>query len=448
MNQGFAAIITIFVLGLTAILIAMSLAFTGYQESIMGRARNESSVAFYAAQSGVEEAISRLQNQPDFGFPGPNQFSLDVGEASVTVTVSGSEDSRTIRAVGTYDRYVRQLRVEINNTSIRPGFLNAVHTGQGGFEMEHQTKITGIGGALGNVYSNASIKGDKNDYFSNSGECKTASSHVTGSVWAVGAVDKLSTNGTGICVDGSITAGQLNYCYAKGELTSPTAPSNDCKSNIDVWNQDDGPEALPLPEMGIDSLKAYLTGRGNIFTGNCIVDDSNPANDCTRPSGTLGNIIINGNLHKPSNKNLTIDGPVWVTGNITFASQGVVNIHSDITEISQLVIADGTINTSSNVSYASNGSAFLLFVSLKQEPFAQLCQDPAITLSSNTDSVLFYAPNGCIKIVSNSTFRGAVLGEKIYLSNNSDIYYNPLLANAIFGLTTTGGWQIASFNQE
>jgi hypothetical protein len=60
---------------------------------------------------------------------------------------------------------------------------------------------------------------------------------------------------------------------------------------------------------------------------------------------------------------------------------------------------------------------------------------------------LFYAKNGCVRVNSNSTFHGAILGIGIRVDNNSTVEYDPALQTAIFGLTRDGGWQTLSFEE-
>jgi hypothetical protein len=450
MNQGFAAVLTVFVIGLCSILVGASLTFVSYQGSIMSRAEVDSSQAFYAAQAGIEEGFSQILRNATYGNPGPAGYSFAVGNADVTFSITGSDSERTIASIGSFGNHVRRISVVARNTSVHPGFLQAVHAGQGGFEMRHNTLITGKGGTTGNVYSNSYVKGAKQDFTSGTYVCKNAASKINGSVWAVGAVERLASTDDGICVVEDIRAGSLLNCAAAGNLFGPAAPASGCTAK-GSYTFEPAPAPLDLPDMGIGDMKDYLTGQNNIFNGNCVADGSGSASDCTYGTGKLANQIITGNLIKPSNLTLTIAGPVWIQGNATFDSNGGVNIDPAAT-VSQLTVVDGRIISNSNVTFASNGTAFLLFVSTLDPGVPPtdpgFCTIPAITIASNSQSVLFYAQKGCVSITSNSTFKGAVLGEKILLENNSTIEYDPALSAAVFGLTASGGWQTLSFTED
>ena len=116
-------------------------------------------------------------------------------------------------------------------------------------------------------------------------------------------------------------------------------------------------------------------------------------------------------------------------------------------------------NLDSNVSSTPVGNAYLLFISSytlypspsptpTPGPGSHFCDTAAINISNNTSNILFYALNGCLAISNNATFTGAVVGEKITVSNNSHIKYDANLINAAFDITQAGGWQIASFKQD
>lgn len=450
-QKGAAALLTIFILGLITLLIGVSLINTGYQASIRGRAQANTLKALYAAESGVEEAMSKIQKS-DFGNPGPESFNLALDSATAEVTVYGSENQRTIEAVGYWKNYLRQIKVNVQNTEIKPGFGNAILAGAGGVVLRNQTLVTSKDGSGGNVYSNTFIKGAKNDYTLSTGECKNAASKIDGSAFAVEAIDKLGNNDSGVCVMREAHAGSLNYCFVKSDVFSPAIPSLLNCPFAGVWTAEPAPEEVALPDMGVSIIKSYLTENGALFDGNCIADGSAGPQDCTNGSNELGNLIITGNLEKPSNLNLAITGPVWVKGNIVFNSLGSIRPATEITKVSQFILTDGTIKSDSNVVYGSNGEAFLLFISTFDPGVDEhdVCNDGvvnAIEISSNSESVLFYSVNGCVQVKANSTFHGAILGQGIRVENNSEIEYDPALQTAIFGITKEGGWQTLSYEE-
>ena len=181
--------------------------------------------------------------------------------------------------------------------------------------------------------------------------------------------------------------------------------------------------------------------------------------DCSLGTYKLGEKKINGNLTinpKDPNKEIQITGPIWVRENLVIESNSLIGLDKSITEVSQLVVVDGTILSNAGVRFGFNQdpldinkAAFLLFISTASSPMDVCDKDNyAVRLFSNTNSVLFYAVNGCVLVNANGTFQGAILGEKIRVVTNSVVAYDPRLQNAIFGLTKSGGWQTLSFREE
>lgn len=447
-KQGVAAIVIVFVLGLLSLFIGVSLLETGYAQSIMGRNSAQSSKAFYLANAGVEEAVYQISQSGTLGYPGPDNLSFNLNGGTVDATITGTESERFIEAVGSVDNYVRKIKVTVQDTTVKPGFANAIHAGAGGIELRNQTLVTSKDGSGGNIYSNSFVKGAKNDY-TTSGDCKNSASAIDGSVWAVDNITKLATNDSGVCVLGEAHADIIDYCFVKTDVFAPNTPSASCPY-LGSYTNEPAPSPIPLPNMGVDSLKSYLNSKGEVFSGNCVADGSGDASDCTSGTLEIGNLIVTGDFEKPSNIDLKVTGPVWVKGDIVFDSLGSIKPADDITQVSQIILTDGTITSESNVVYGKNVNAYLLLISTFDPgtPANQVCEDaqtPAITISSNSESVLFYSMNGCVKVNANSQFHGALLGEGIRIDNNSDVEYDPDLQTAIFGLTKDGGWKITSF---
>lgn len=339
--------------------------------------------------------------------------------------------------------------------------------------MRHKTLITGMpgkGDETGNVFSNYSIWGGSSDYDKKTNECDPAAASVHGSVWAVNEITKLSATADkgGICItqdpeiDASASANLLDYCFINGTPYSPDGqpPSTNCPAT-EAWIPTPKPTRIDLPEMGVERMKVILTSMGPsiVFHGDCIIDGSGGPNDCSNGTRSIGTMIITGNLIKPSNVDIYFNGPVWVQKNIIFNSGGTeegkrVYLAPEITEISQLVVADGKIESDANLEFGSNGKAFLLFISTydPKVPYdsEEFCNDWAIQIHSNTRSVLFFAQKGCVnvQVTAGEAFYGAILGQKIFLDVNSTVMYDPDLQTALFGLTKSGGWQILSFKEE
>lgn len=440
-RRGSSTLISVFIIGMVSLLIGFSLAKIGTTESLINRSPAQSLQALYAAESGIEDAVYRIKNGA-----GNGEFDLSVAEAQAHVLISGTESEKQIISTGHYKNYIRKIEAVMQNTTIEPDFKYAIHAGQGGITLRNQTKIFGKNNTNGDIFSNGSIRGAKNDYDTKTFECKQSSSYVDGIATAVEDIDKIEPNDSGICSSKDAYANNFNYCFIRESAHGPNNPSSDCPYN-EQWEQEDQPEEEPLPDMNIAGFKRYMDRRADIFTGDCIADGSGASYDCTKGTNLIGDLIITGNLTKPSNVDLFINKPVWVKGNAVFNSQGIIKLPAGYQGESQMMVVDGTITVDSNVQFGAVNSAFIFFLSTYTTSESEICDDPAITLSSNSQSVLFYAVNGCVVVTANSTFHGSIIGEKVEVANNSQVEFDPALSSTGFNISGQGGWQIISYKE-
>ena len=220
-NKGQAVLIVVFGLGMMAVLSALVFAFFGSKTVMRQTSLIESSKAYYAAQSGIEELMIRLRSHHNFGNEWGMAYQLDNG-AVVYATISGDLNTKTATATGIFKDFTRRLEVEVASSSSKASFLFAVQSGVGGFELEKNTEIRGTLGRPGNVYSNGNILGE-------SLSSGTTGAKVLGDVWAVGKISGLTgdTSG-GVYISGNAVANQLLRCAVEGDVEAPVAPTSGC----------------------------------------------------------------------------------------------------------------------------------------------------------------------------------------------------------------------------
>src|SRR5690606_31238932 len=86
------------------------------------------------------------------GMDVPSHETLELGQASASVSVATEFGGRSVQVNGQYGAAERNLRVSVSE-SVGVSFHYGLQTGQGGFEL--------YGGALvnGNIYSNGDVIG-------------------------------------------------------------------------------------------------------------------------------------------------------------------------------------------------------------------------------------------------------------------------------------------------
>ncbi len=461
-QNGFAALLLIFVLGMVGMLVASSLVLTGYNESQMARTGASGTSAYYVANSGIEDAIYKIRHITDYGLLTVSYtIPVDHGSAAVTVSPGADAKERLIDAVGTIGPYVSRIRAVVQNTSVIPGFPYAVHAGSGGFEMENNAIVTG------DVYAMGDIMGG-----SSNNNCTGNPSMIQGVATSSGTFTTLPDgSGNGVCTSSDAYGKKFNACFIKGTafyVQLPVACSN-APPTSDISGTIPSPIApipFPISDGQIDDVTKHIK---QTYTGNCYVGGPQDTPGCyTKEAVTnipiVGGVRITGAL-TISSSNIKFSGPVWVSQDMMFTSNVTIGLTADLTDISQMIVVDDRIIAKANINFIPNtgvsGDKVYLLPISRFDPRSvpgftgDICRkdNPDTTINSiyvqsNINDVLFYAPHGClyIKGVGGGTYFGSAIGEKILLGGGT-LTYDTALVKAEFGTTRSGGWQIASFNQ-
>ncbi len=440
-KTGQASLVMILLIGFVAITSAIASSSLAVSNVVIEETIHTSDQAWFAAWAGVDELMYRLRAKQTFeaGY----QISLDLGNgATVSATIEGVGELKTVRASGYNAGIIKNLEVKVASSSSKASFIYALQAGVGGIDLEGQTVVRGANNVSGNIYSNGAIRG-KSTSSGNSG------SRVFGSIWAVeyvGGLDNPSVGG--VYIQKNAWANALSACSIAGNVKAPAPPTNCPYSG--TFTLTGAPPSVPLAGVDAEYWKNQAQA-GGIWNGNCIVGSAGPL-DCTSGTKVLGGVKIEGNLTIPSGTDMTMDGPVWVTGDIVIDSNNVFTTAESVEENSVVIVVSspsspttlGRVETSSNVLFKRNSQgAGLIFIS---ENISDECgTNPAIKTSSNTATVVFVALTGCVHVKSNSILSG-ILAKKIYVENNSTIEFDPSLARAIVE-PDSGGWAVLSVKE-
>lgn len=440
-QKGQAALVMVLVVGLVAVLTANALSSVLVGGIITETEVRKADASLYAAWAGVDELMYRLRAEQEFPNPGVYEVAFELANgATVSATIEGDATLKTVKSTGYFENSSRSIEVMVQNPGSRANFVYATQSGEGGFEMEVQTIVVGKDATDGNVYSNGDILGDSRSS-GNSG------SKILGSLWAVGRVDSLSgqVNG-GVYTQKDAWAGELLQCLVGEDRISPLTPASSCTGgNYVVTN---APAPATLATIDVDYWKS-LAEAGGVINGNCIVGGG--AADCTGGTNTLGPVRINGDLTLEQNRTLTINGALWVDGDIIFSSNNDVIVGEPWNKQTAVVIVSsstqpsvkGKVITSSNVDFLRNSQdAGIIVIS---QNTSQDCAAPAIDISSNTKTVVFIAIDGCVNVGANSAMAG-ILGYKVHIERNSTIEFDPSLAQAVVG-SELNGWKVISVKE-
>jgi len=416
-QKGYIAlIITVFVLVLI-LGIALNASFLVVSENKIFSNISRATQSYYGAESGVEDALLRLKSSPTMA---GLSYNLDVGGGTVNVVIPNMiGGSRTVTSQGDIAGRIKKVQAVYRMDADQISFYYGAQVGDGGMVMGNNSRIKG------NVFSNGSV---------------TGSGIIDNSIAVAGNGNKIEDLSVGedaavhTCVDSDI-GGDLTY-VSGGSVSSCTAGGTVGSQPNEIL-----PQALPISTAQIDEWKSEAQA-GGVITSNITIDGA---------SSNLGPVQI-GTSSSPKNLTITnnsrvkIKGTVYVTGNVIFSNNSIIELDTPTYgSFSGVIIADGRITADNNAILRGTGQAgsYILVLSTNSslDPAT-----PAISVNNNAAGAIFYTSNGLI-LLSNNMLAREVTGYKIQINNNAVIEYESGLENPIFSSGPGGSWIVENWKE-
>ncbi len=368
----------------------------------------KSTQSYYAAESGIEDSLLRLKNNPQIP---PVSYNLSVNNATAAVTIPAIvAGSRAIASNGNTSGIIRKVETVYSIDAQGVSFNYGAQVGAGGLIMNNGSIIKG------NVFSNGNISGN-------------------------GTIDNnviVAGNGHNI-KDVRVKEDALSYsCLAnstiEGDLTYVMGGTRTCKVNgsISTRSSEIPTQPLPISQSQIQEWKNEAAVE--VISGNITI-----LNGQTK---SYGPVKITGSLTISNNATLNMTGTIWVVGDISASNNGKIKLDGSYGSLGGIIITDKNFTISNNGILQGSGQSGsnLLVLSTSSA-------DPAISINNNAAGAIFYASNGGIS-VSNNTQVKELTGYKITMQNNSVIQYETGLASLFFSSGPSGGWQITSWQEK
>ena len=365
---------------------------------------------FYIAESGLNIALYRL-----FSDPSPGSYTIDVDGVEVAVEVllnPGESYQRIVRVKATTpDNKVRRVQAIVDTDSFGVALDYAVQGGDGGITMENNSVIEG------DVYSNGNIVAENNSYIQ--GEVWAAENHmlegadVSENVHVYEIIDSLIGGDAYyniIDTDTEVT-GALHP--GASELDTEDFPITD--EDIENWKSE------IVDEVGANSSECPESYDAGYY---CIMSDT--VLETTKIVGTSSEPI---GLYLDGDSQLILGGNLWVTGDIIFDNNGVdgvVKAKEELGGASVAIISDGKVDIGNNFGIEGSGDerSYVLLISTNDSLDVG---SPAIYASNNSDSIIFGAPHGVLKVKNNGEVNAA-FSKELYLEQNSKVIFNNSLS--------------------
>lgn len=110
-QSGQVAFITVIVISAVVIAIGTAINLVGIGEAQMGSKHEQSTESLLVAESCLDEAFLRLQWDDSYG--GTGDITIDVGDDSCTLSISGSGNTRTVQAEAQVEETIKRIDTSI-----------------------------------------------------------------------------------------------------------------------------------------------------------------------------------------------------------------------------------------------------------------------------------------------------------------------------------------------
>lgn len=430
-NRG--AALTLFVLFFTfaATGIMIALAQGVLADQVTFNRLGESKQAYIAVETLTEDVVFRNVNGT---YSVNSTETLVVGGASATAvtTYDSPSDVYTVNSEATFREAVRKTSAELSITA-GTNLSYGLFSGTGGIKLANSARV------IGNTYANGTIEG-------------AGSSMILGDVVSAGPSGLIK----GITATGSVFANTIDNIETYEDAHFNVGLGTNIIASTTFSPAVNQPTStFPIPDTIIQEWKDAVTNYGTVIAATDPVCSTGTYTIDT--SISIGYVRIECDVDVQKNTTtLTLTGPVWVEGNLSFTQGPTVRVDASLGRRSVQFIVDNPINrlTSSQIAVrnqtdffgSGDDRSFILLLSANESASLGGTED-AIDIAQSADGkVIMYAADGLVD-VSNGVELRAVTGYQIDVAQNSDIIYEDGLSNLLFTAGPGSGYVLTDWQQ-
>lgn len=210
--------------------------------------------------------------------------------------------------------------------------------------------------------------------------------------------------------------------YAVGTISSP-APTV-------TGNKFPGSPPADLPSMDYDFWRnAAASGDTTTCSPTCQINGG---------TASIGPQKYDGDLQISNNATVTVNGPIWITGNLQISQgQTAVNLNPSFGSFGTVIMVDGTISITQGADInptPADPPGYLLVASDSTSP-------TALTIGNSAANAVFFSLTGGAQI-SQKVDVVALISNSLTMTQNSELIYNLTLSSGEFTAGPEGIWGI------
>jgi len=425
-QQGLATILVVFLFLVGSFIVIGGISFPILKEFQAANEFSQSKQSFYLSEAGLEDVAYRVITGAVYFSP----ETIILNGSTATVTVTNIIDGRDIVSQGDRQNRIRKTKIGlIEGTGV--SFFYGMQADEGGVFMENDSSI------IGNVYSNGTIIGE-------------SLNEIAGEVVSAGPSGLIDT----IHATGSAFAHDIQDSEVDKDAYYQTILSTVVLGTEYSGSSDQATTSLPITDARIDQWKADAEAGGIILSTDPECDGGEYIIDSDT---TLGPVKVECDVTvDKTGTTLTLDGAIWVVGDINTKSGPTIRINSSLGNKSIPFIADNPgdrlsgskiiLENSSTFEGSGTPGSYVLLIS-QNESAEQSGSEVAIDVkNSASGEFLVYASHGEILLQNNINLT-EVTAYKIHLKNSAQVIYETGLASLLFTTGPGGGYVVDSWQE-
>lgn len=385
----------------------------------------KSKESFFLAEAATEDVLYRLQTRKLLD---ATEY-LSLNNATATTTITNITNGKEILVSADKRNTVRKVKTRVA-LGIGVAFNYGVQAGQGGFRLYNSSSITG------NVFSIGPVIGNGNDIYGD-----VISAGASGLVYGIHATGSVYAHTIGNASETTIVDRNAYYQTKVSTVVSGTSyPGSPDQDSI----------ALPISDELIAQWEADAEAGGTISScdgsGNYTITSSVTIG----PKKIACNLVV-----KSSSAVVTVAGPLWVTGNITFQTGPTIRMAASLGSANAAIIADdpsdqsgsGIISIGQSTSFEGSGSpgSFVFLVSQNNSAETGGSTD-AISMNQGSAAMVTYASHGQVSL-SQSVSLKEVTAYRIVLRQSANVVYDRGLPSTLFQGGPSGGYELLTWEE-
>lgn len=426
-DRGHILLLSLIFLG---IFVTVSTALLSYITSSLRaeRAALASAQALALAEGAIDKAVALINE--DLSYSGETDTPLGNGTFSISVENVDSSTKRVVATAFVPDSAnpiaTKIIKSNIAISSDIISFHYGIQAGDGGFTLANSSSIRG------NAFSTGPVIGSGGNYVYGD----VVSSGPSGLVYGIHATSSVYAHTIGAA--GTPTTIDKNAYYTTKTNTTVSGTSY-------PGSPDQESVGLPISDEQIAEWEAIAEAGG---TAVC----SGSSYNISSGSVTLGPIKIPCDLNISGSSVVTVNGHIWVTGNITVQNTAIVKMDPSLGSQNVAIIADNPsdqlnssiITVKNTVQFQNSGTAGSFVFLISQNRSAESGGSvAAFSLTNSASALVAYAAHGLIPLENSVALKEAT-AYKISLKNSAQVIYDTGLPSAVFESGPGGSWGVAA----